>query len=68
MRGIIEQWDYNEYGYKSYDIQEGNSFGLTRVYYAKDLGWHNVLYLTYGYELRSYESKVKYYVYIYTLM
>jgi len=36
--------------------------------YAKDFGWHNILYLGYGYELEPYESSVKYYAYIYTLM
>ena len=34
----LERWSYRKEGYKSYDIQWGNSFGLTRAYYAKDLG------------------------------
>ena len=33
---------------KSYDIQWGDSFGLARVYDAKDLGWLKVLYMEYG--------------------
>ena len=34
----LERWNYRKKGDKSYDIQEGNPFGLIHVYYAKDLG------------------------------
>ena len=36
---------------------QGDSFGLPRAYYVKDLGCHNMFYLAYGYELRPYELK-----------
>jgi len=38
-------------------ILEGDSFGLSHAYYSKDMGYHNISYLTYGYELRPYELK-----------
>ena len=38
-------------------ISQGDSFGLSRAYYVKDLGCHNMFYLAYGYELRPDELK-----------
>ena len=35
-------------------------------FYAKDFRWHNALYLVHSYELRPYESSVKYYIYLCT--
>jgi len=33
----LERWGYKKKDYKSYYIQKGNSFELTRAYYAEDL-------------------------------
>ena len=49
-------------------ILQGDSFGLFRAYCVKDLGCHNIFDLTYDYELRPYELRCWYYVYIHTLM
>jgi len=38
-------------------ILQGDSFGLSRAHYSKDMGCHNISYLAYGYELRPYELK-----------
>jgi len=46
-------------------LSEEDSLGLSRACYAKDLRWHKVSYLAYGYELELHELGVGYYMWIY---
>jgi len=41
----------------SYMILPGDSFGLSRVYCVNGLGYLNMFYLAYDYELRPYDLK-----------
>jgi len=44
----LERWNYRSKAISNMLLKKGNSLGLTRVYYAKGLGWNKVLYLKYG--------------------